>query len=178
MSVSKRGSMRDLRQYLPPGWHSDPSRNGFRAEFLDDDLVRFGFYNENGEAVGHLLTLDPRWLTGRVDSVHEHYVPGPRGKDGSKAQGVMEAQLVAEAQDLEEVQGEEEYSRWVGSWIGKIAIAQQAGLCVHCGEPSSQVKKLVAGPKSAICSECLDEYVALRKNDEPGPYNEVWESGE
>jgi hypothetical protein len=134
--------MRIDASLLPRGWQSEV-REGLYAELgPDGQLAHVGFY-AGGEPVGWVMDLDPVAGTGRLTKT-EVVAFEPGEDDGDLAS-------------------------WVASWLPRIAVSDGGRLsCGFCEKKQHEVAKLIAGPSSYICNECVALCHEILAEDLPG----------
>ena len=136
------------KSILPSDYNTDKEEDGFYAEFYEDgQLAHYGFYTD-GE-------LDDRWAL---------YLE-PDG-NGAYAQKTITAEFAAE-EEADSHNGhhpeltpeeEQEYSEFITHWVERIHddAAAPPPRCSFCEKTSQEVRKLIAGPTTFICDECVD----------------------
>jgi hypothetical protein len=124
--------MRIDNKILPEGT-STGRKEGLYAEFHPDgSLAHFGNYKD-GWQKGWSLYLDGTSFSGRVQREQTIVYP--------------EADVVA---------SEAGFAEWAERWIGEIsADARSDRQCSFCGKGDGEVRRLIAGPTSYICDECV-----------------------
>jgi ClpX C4-type zinc finger len=139
---------------LRPGY-STGNRDGFFAKFHPGgQLAHFGFYQQ-GSPRGWVLSLAAGEQGGHVEktTVARFHVDGGDGGNGGNGgeSGEEAPDDPGERQALAE-----EFEEWVRTWIGRIYDEAEFRLrCSFCGKASDEVARLIAGPESAICNECV-----------------------
>jgi hypothetical protein len=111
---------------------------GLQAEFHPDGrLARLGKFVD-GRPDGWVLTLDPHRHRARVERLEADNYP-----DSDRRPGESEI-------------GEDNFLDWVVSWIGEIYLSARSHMrCSFCGKFETEVARLIAGPTSYICDECV-----------------------
>lgn len=134
--------------FIPPDYNTDKDEDGFYAEFYEDgQLAHYGFYIE-GE-------LDDRWAI----------FLEPEG-NGAFAQRTQIAEFTSE-EEGDNTNGhhaeltpeeEQEYTDFIEHWVHRIHedAATPLPRCSFCEKGSQEVRKLIAGPTSYICDECVE----------------------
>jgi hypothetical protein len=128
---------------LPNTWQSD-KKSGIYAEFDKDGfLTHYGFYGESNDTVEHFsIAIDyENWR-----SVVERY-------DERRFLAFDPALDVDDKLTIDEAM-----SAFVKKWVGTISEegSHSPPDCSFCGRNSSEVQKLVAGPRSYICNDCIE----------------------
>jgi hypothetical protein len=133
MSEELRTAMKLDRKYLP-GFVSTQKKEGLYAEFHPDGtLAHLGDYRD-GELRGWALYAEDGAPRGHVEKKESYPFPDPDEDEGT----------------------EEEFVRWAEHWISEIvADASSARRCSFCGKADTDVRRLIAGPTSYICDECV-----------------------
>ena len=136
---------------LPKTWQSE-EKAGVYAEFDKDGfLTHYCYYGDSNDAVERFsMTIDYE----KQRSVVEKY---------------DERRFLAfdPALDVDdELSIDEALNAFASKWIG---IISQEGShsppdCSFCGRNSNEVQKLVAGPRSYICNDCIDLCADMVKN--------------
>jgi hypothetical protein len=136
------------RTYIPGEYNTNKDEEGFYAEFYEDgQLAHYGFYTE-GE-------LDDRWAL----------FLEPEG-NGAFAQRSFTAEFAVE-EEADSSNGhhaeltpeeEQEYVGFVEHWLKRIHEDKDAPppRCSFCDKTAQEVRKLIAGPTSFICDECVN----------------------
>jgi hypothetical protein len=135
------------KSLLPGDFNTDKEKDGFYAEFYEDgQLAHYGYYLE-GE-------LDDRWAL---------YLE-PEG-NGAFAQRTVTAEFAVDEEgdnhNGQHVQltpeEEEEYCTFVEHWLTRIHEdgSEPPPRCSFCEKSSQEVRKLIAGPTTYICDECV-----------------------
>ena len=134
---------------LPAGFQSQKKEGRYVEFHSDGSLAHVGFY-VNGEPRGWILDLNPNQQTGRAEKVERSRVTYPD----------YEETLGGETTSAE---AEKFYQEWVENWVGEIEMAAsdfEASIpvrrCAFCQKRSDQVRKMIAGPTSCICNECVE----------------------
>jgi hypothetical protein len=115
--------------------YSTENKEGLFAEFSKDgQLLHFAFYR-NGTVDGAALFLEP-------------------GKELGFAQSITTDEYKHHADD------DEDFEEWVSNWIEEINLCAIRELedfrrCSFCDKSQEEVVKLIAGPTSYICEECI-----------------------
>lgn len=119
-------------ELLRPGF-STQEKDGFFAEFHDDgQLAHFGYYR-HGQLASHGLYLEKGQLRGRCEKVTRDSFPEDDGETF-----------------------EEEFKEWVETWVDEIYRSSDPMLrCSFCEKTQAEVLKIIAGPTSYICNECI-----------------------
>jgi hypothetical protein len=135
------------KSILPEGYNTDKSEDGFYAEFYDDgQLAHYGYYVD-GE-------LDDRWALhieeGTMVAFAQRIITV-----GLETQ--EEASNNGHGKDLS-AQQEEEFVEFIEHWVERITADNFNLLprCSFCEKTASEVPKLIAGPNSFICNECVE----------------------
>ena len=117
---------------------SDDPRSGLHVELhADGQLARVSF-RRDGAAVGRVLDLDPDLCRGRTVEVREF--PPPDAAD----------------EELDEADRREHFEQWVDHELMLIQDrATFAVRCSFCEKLSTEVRKMIAGPTTYICDECV-----------------------
>jgi len=132
---------------LPDDYNTTKEEDGFYAEFFEDgQLAHYGYYVE-GE-------LDDRWAL---------YLE-PDG-NGAFSQRTLTVDFVSQEEGHSNnghhpeltPEEEEEYENFISQWVDRIhedgpRIIPRCSFCERRGE---EVKKLIEGPSSFICDECV-----------------------
>jgi len=125
--------MRIDKSLLPESYTLDPNQDGLFVEFHPDGQLKTVALHSDGKAVGQSLHLDPGELRAQLVEL----------KDFVHVEDVADA-----AQD--------QYATWVAMAVNSIVDrANFVTRCDFCGKSSSQVPRVIAGPTSTICSECI-----------------------
>jgi ClpX C4-type zinc finger len=133
---------------LPGGYTTDKTEDGFYAEFHEDgQLAHYGYYEE-GE-------LDDRWAL---------YLEAEG--NGAFAQKTVTIDFTVEEEETSNnghhteltAQEEEEYVEFAKRWIERIHEdgTEPPPRCSFCEKAPQEVRKLIAGPNSFICDECVE----------------------
>jgi hypothetical protein len=135
------------RSYVPAGFNESKDEDGFYAEFYEDgQLAHYGFY-EGGE-------LDDRWAL----------FLEPEGNGAFAQRTIINEFSVEEEADSQNghhvdltPEEEQEYVEFVEQWLHRIHEDGDAPVprCSFCEKTSQEVRKLIAGPTSYICDECV-----------------------
>lgn len=136
------------KSLLPDDYNTSKDEDGFYAEFYEDgQLAHYGYYSD-GE-------LDDRWAL---------YVE-PDG-NGAFAQKTVTVDFsVEEERDSNNghhpeltPEEEEEYEEFVTHWVARIHEdgPTVTPRCSFCEKTSHEVRKLIAGPTTYICDECVN----------------------
>lgn len=131
------------KEDIPDTWQSE-EKAGVYAEFASDGaLTHYGYYGEADDSSEQfVLTVDYSKRTSIVEKFDERrflaFDPALDVEDGLSV--------------------DEAFSAFAKKWIETI---KQEGShsppdCSFCGRNSNEVKKLIAGPRSYICSDCID----------------------
>jgi hypothetical protein len=135
------------KSYLPADFNTSKDEDGFYAEFHDDgQLAHYGYYVD-GE-------LDDRWGLFLEEE-----------GNGAFAQKMMIADFSVE-EEADSSNGhhveltpeeEQEYVEFVEHWIKRIHDDSQSPppRCSFCEKTAQEVRKLIAGPTTYICDECV-----------------------
>ena len=131
------------KEDLPKTWQSE-KKSGVYAEFDKDGFVtHYGFYGESNDSSEHFsIIIDYQNRRSVVDKYDER-----RFLAFDPALDVDDESTIEEAlKDFAE------------KWIGIISEegSHSPPDCSFCGRSSSEVQKLVAGPRSYICNDCID----------------------
>ncbi len=120
---------------LPPGYE----QFGLKAEFHPDGrLSRFGKQSGNNFQDWQLF-IDPHKPTGQVERRSIQTFPDKDQGDPTRGKAAEEA-----------------FAQWVYTWVGEIyADAASTSRCSFCGKSNTEVSRLIAGPTSFICNECV-----------------------
>ena len=136
------------KSLLPDDYTTDKNEDGFYAEFHEDgQLAHYGFY-EDGE-------LDDRWAL---------YLE-PEG-NGAFVQKTVTVDFMLEEEgdshnghhpELTQEE-EDEYVEFAKQWIARIHedSASPPPRCSFCEKSAQEVHKLIAGPMTSICDECIE----------------------
>jgi ClpX C4-type zinc finger len=136
------------KSYLPGDYNTNKEEDGFYAEFHEDgQLAHYGFYVE-GE-------LDDRWAL---------FLEAEG--NGAFATRTLIAEFAAE-EEPESTNGhhaeltpeeEQEYVEFVEHWIKRIHDDESSPppRCSFCEKTAQEVRRLIAGPTTYICDECVN----------------------
>ena len=148
------------RTFVPTDYNTSKEEDGFYAEFYEDgQLAHYGYYTD-GE-------LDDRWAL----------FLEPEG-NGAFAQRTVTAEFVVE-EEGENTNGhhaeltpeeEAEYVEFVEHWIKRVHDDGDSPQprCSFCEKTSQEVNKLIAGPTTYICDECINfcQEILAQESDE------------
>ncbi len=136
---------------LPQTWQSAEKAGVYALFDKDGFLTHYGFYGDSNDSAEQFsITIDYERRTSVVDKYDER-----------RFLAFDPALDVADELSLDEALND-----FVKKWIG---IISQEGShsppdCSFCGRNSNQVQKLVAGPRSYICNDCIALCADLVKN--------------
>jgi hypothetical protein len=133
---------------LPEDYNTTKDEDGFYAEFFEDgQLAHYGYYMD-GE-------LDDRWAL---------YLE-PDG-NGAFSQRTVTVDFVVEDEGHSNnghhpeltPEEEEEFTQFIQHWVDRIhedgpSITPR---CSFCEKTANEVKKLIEGPTTYICDECVN----------------------
>lgn len=136
------------KTYIPAGFNRSKEEDGFYAEFHEDgQLAHYGYYTD-GE-------LDDRWGLFLESE-----------GNGAFAQRTVTAEFVVEEESDSSnghhaeltAEEEQEYVEFVEHWIKRIHedAESPSPRCSFCEKTSQEVRKLIAGPTTFICDECVN----------------------
>jgi hypothetical protein len=136
------------KTFLPVDYTTDKSEDGFYAEFHEDgQLAHYGYYMD-GE-------LDDRWALYLEDEGNGAFAQRTQTVDftieeESDSNNGHHSELTPEE--------EEEYVEFAKRWIERIHEDATSAVprCSFCDKTSTEVHKLIAGPTSYICDECVE----------------------
>jgi hypothetical protein len=133
--------MRIDYEKLPPSTSTE-QKEGLYAEFHPDgSLAHFGNYRD-GQLCGWALYLDNSGFSGRIHKEQTILYP-----------------------DADEAASEAGFAEWAERWIGEIAAdARSDRRCSFCGKGDEEVRRLIAGPTTYICDECVDICSAILRD--------------
>lgn len=139
------------KEDLPTTWQSD-KKDGVYAEFDKDGfLTHYGFYGETNDIVEHFsISIDYE----KCRSVVEKY-------DERRFLAFDPALDVDDKLSIDEA-----LSAFVKKWVAVISEegSHSPPDCSFCGRSSTEVQKLVAGPRSYICNDCIEVCADMVKN--------------
>lgn len=114
-------------------------KEGFYAEIDDEDRVtHFGYYrNADSNARQWHVEIDYEKRSARFQrSDRRSFAAGAAAGDGETP--------------------EQRYKSWVIQWLSKV-MNQTSGQieCGFCGKLEHECKKVIAGPRTYMCSDCI-----------------------
>jgi hypothetical protein len=136
---------------LPEGYGTGVE-NGLNARFHRDGSLAFYGNYRNGVPKGWVLTVNEHGTEAAVELREEHHYP--------------------DEEEGEAPSDEAAFRVWVEHWIGEVHSESLFSIsCSFCGKKQHEVKKLIAGPKTYICNECIglcNDILAEEENLSPG----------
>jgi len=147
------------KSILPEGYTTDKDEDGFYAEFYEDGQLAHYAYYVDGE-------LDDRWALYVAEgtcqaTVQRNVVVSYETEEEESNNG--------HRHELSEEQ-EDEFSEFVQHWVARIHEDKENPMprCSFCEKTSFEVRKLIAGPVSYICNECVElcQEILAAENEE------------
>jgi ATP-dependent Clp protease ATP-binding subunit ClpX len=136
---------------IPNTWQTE-MKAGVYAEFDDDGFVtHYGFYADDNDTVEEFtINIDYEKRT----SIVEKY-------DERRFLAFDPALDVDDKLSLEEA-----FTAFAQKWIGVISQegSHSPPDCSFCGRNSNEVEKLIAGPRSFICNDCIETCAQMLKS--------------
>ncbi len=136
------------KSLLPPGFRTDKTEDGFCAEFYEDgQLSHYGYYKD-GE-------LDDRWSLTVEEGTCAAYAQRLITLDYAPEDEEVNHNHHGHSEPTDEEQ--EDFLEFIEYWIERIHddAASPLPRCSFCEKASSEVEKLIAGPTTYICNECV-----------------------
>lgn len=128
---------------IPNTWQSDEKAGVYARFDKDGFLTHYGYYGDSNDS------LEEFWMS--ID--YENRISVVEKRDERRFLAFDPALDVDEKLSIDEA-----LNQFATKWIG---IISQEGShsppdCSFCGRNSNDVEKLVAGPRSFICSDCIE----------------------
>lgn len=130
-------------EILPQGFSTEFDEQGLKARFYPDgQLSEYGYYWEGGHpACGWILYLGHQDMQARVVRRKRYAFPDDE----------QERFDLNDPQELEKA-----WADWLDGWLDSIIEkSHNPSTCSFCYKGRDEVAKLIAGPTSMICDQCV-----------------------
>ena len=118
---------------IPGLWTTDKTENGLSVELHPDGQLKRLAFLSDGKVIGPSLHIEPDSLAGELREVTRFEV----------------------APDIEE-DPQAQYEAWIDLSVRAITDrAQFVVRCSFCSKHSGEVFKIIQGPETGICTDCI-----------------------